>query len=212
MAFNPDTHHRRSIRLRGYDYSQPGAYFITVCTWQRNHLFGEVIDGEMVLNDLGKIVLEEWLAGCWIRPSITLGEFVVMPNHFHGIAIIGPGDHPRFPEIGMNPVGATCGRPFETGYPFETGRPPGDGSKHRQGDRRSPLRGPKPASVSALMSGFKSVVTRRINQHIGTTGFPVWQRNYWERLIRDEDEFFVLSEYIRQNPSQWQLDSLYSVT
>ncbi len=91
-------HHRRSIRLPGYDYAQAGAYFITLCTHNREHLFGEIVNGEMVLNDLGKIVHDEWNHTSIIRPTIELGEFVVMPNHFHAIMII---NHPE-------PVGAYC--------------------------------------------------------------------------------------------------------
>ena len=89
MPTDPATpHHRRSIRLPGYDYAQEGAYFITLCTHNREHLFGEIGNGEMVLNDLGKIVHDEWNHTSIIRPTIELGEFMVMPNHFHGIIII----------------------------------------------------------------------------------------------------------------------------
>jgi len=85
MPYNPDIHHRRSIRLPGYDYAQPGAYFITACTHNRECLFGDIVDRAMRLNDVGRIVAEEWIKTGTIRPEITLDEWVVMPNHFHGV-------------------------------------------------------------------------------------------------------------------------------
>lgn len=89
-AYDPNRHHRRSIRLKGYDYTQPGAYFITICTHERAHLFGAVVEGEMRLNEWGEIVREEWFKTAQIRPYVTLypDEFVLMPNHVHGIVWI----------------------------------------------------------------------------------------------------------------------------
>ncbi len=81
-------HHRRSIRLPGADYSVPGFYFVTMCAKNREHLFGEVIDGEMVLNEFGRVVSEEWEKSSTLRPNIVMDEFMVMPNHFHGIILI----------------------------------------------------------------------------------------------------------------------------
>ena len=87
MKFDPDVHHRRSIRLKGYDYSNAGAYFVTIVAWQREMLFGEIVDGNVLLNDFGQIVREEWERTAIVRPNVELGEYVVMPNHFHGILI-----------------------------------------------------------------------------------------------------------------------------
>src|SRR5215216_3689961 len=87
MKFDPNKHHRRSIRLPEYDYTQPGAYFVTIVAWQRQSLFGEIIDGQMVINELGKIVAEKWQ---WLTTQydyVELGAWVVMPNHFHGILV-----------------------------------------------------------------------------------------------------------------------------
>lgn len=97
MKFNPDIHHRRSIRLKRYDYSRAGAYFVTVCTQNRECVFGEIIDGEMALNDIGKIVADEWMKTGAIRNEIELDKWVVMPNHFHGIVMIRRGDRPVAP-------------------------------------------------------------------------------------------------------------------
>lgn len=88
MTYNPDIHHRRSIRLKEYDYSRSGAYFVTVCAWNRECLFGEILDGEMTLNEYGEILRQEWMQTGFVRPGITLDEYIVMPNHFHGILMI----------------------------------------------------------------------------------------------------------------------------
>ena len=99
MKFDPDIHHRRSIRLKGYDYSQAGAYFVTVVAWQREILFGEIVNGEMVLNEFGEIVRDEWERTVIVRPNVELGGYIIMPNHFHGILV--------FIDDGAYTVGAT---------------------------------------------------------------------------------------------------------
>jgi len=88
MPYDPDRHHRRSVRLKGYDYTQAGAYFVTLCTWQRECLFGEIVGGEMQLNDYGRVLEEEWLHTAVVRPNVDLDAFVIMPNHMHGIIVI----------------------------------------------------------------------------------------------------------------------------
>ena len=98
--YDPNKHHRRSIRLMGYDYSQPGFYFVTICTHQRQLLFGDVVDGMMVLNDLGEIVANEWVKTPTIRPNVKLDEWIIMPDHIHGIIAIT--------DIAQ-PAGAYCG-------------------------------------------------------------------------------------------------------
>ena len=92
MKYNPEIHHRRSIRLKGYDYGQAGLYFITICTWQRGHTLGAIEDGEMQLSQFGEIARDEWFRTAQLRPNITLAEFVVMPNHLHGIISIDDSD------------------------------------------------------------------------------------------------------------------------
>ncbi|GJQ59014.1 MAG: transposase [Candidatus Scalindua sp. AMX11] len=86
--YNPEKHHRRSIRLKEYDYSQPGAYFVTVCTWKRECLFGDVLHGEVSLNEYGQITMQEWIKTGTLRQNVVLDKYVIMPNHFHGILII----------------------------------------------------------------------------------------------------------------------------
>lgn len=147
MTYNPNIHHRRSIRLPGYDYAQAGAYFITICTDQRQCLFGEIRDGKMHLNEMGVIVRDEWEKSSEIRGEIELREFVVMPNHFHGIVIIQRSRVIR-PDA------------------------------HTTANITAKQWGPAPQSIGALVAGFKSIVTKRINQIRITPGLPVWQRNY----------------------------------
>ena len=171
-------HHRRSIRLPGYDYADAGAYFITICTHGRACLFGQVVDGEMRLNALGEIVREEWEKSATIRAEIEIGEYVIMPNHFHAIVMIGRGVRPDAP---------TENRPDTPTFPI----------------------GPKPKSIGALIAGFKSAATTRINQTRQTPGAPVWQRNYYEHMIRDEQSYQNIAAYILNNPRQWEADELF---
>ena len=164
---------RRSIRLRDYDYSQFGAYFVTICTHDRACIFGNIVDGEMCLNAIGEITAEEWTKSERVRGEIELDEWIVMPNHLHGIVWITHNSDNRN-------VGATG---------------------------RSPLpSGPKPRSIGAMVAGFKSAATKRINTILGTPGAPVWQRNYYEHVIRNEDALDRIRQYIRDNPSKWQDD------
>ncbi len=177
----PDNYHRRSIRLKGYDYSRQGAYFVTIVTWNRLCLFGEVVDEKMVLNDLGLIVQGEWFRSADVRREIELhpDELVVMPNHLHGIVwIVGEGDK------SAADVGATGRSPL----------------------REHPPRGPVPRSLGSFMAGFKSAATKRVNTMRGAPGAPVWQRNYYEHIIRDERSLNRIREYIAHNPLGWALD------
>jgi REP element-mobilizing transposase RayT len=110
MTFNPDIHHRRSIRLRDYDYSQVGAYFVTICAWQRECLFGEIVDGEMRLNEMGRIICAVWNDLPNHYRHVELDEFVAMPNHVHGIIVIVGGGfetrpkNPRTPPFLTPPI------------------------------------------------------------------------------------------------------------
>jgi REP element-mobilizing transposase RayT len=179
--YNPDIHHRRSIRMKGYDYSRPGVYFITLCVQGRECLFGEIVDGRMHTNQYGSIVQTEWTKTAEIRRDVILGEFVIMPNHFHGILRI---------------VGDAGGR---------INNQVGDRVK---GDRQVAPTGPKTKSVGAIMAGFKSAVTKRINTMRDTPGVPVWQRNYFEHIIRDNTDYNQIAEYILTNPQRWKEDRL----
>jgi putative transposase len=181
MKFDPQKHHRESSRMKGYDYSLTGAYFITLVSYQREMLFGEIENGEMKLNRRGEIVQEEWFRSADIRKEIRLysEEFVVMPNHVHGIVWI------------MDDV---IGSPSETGDNFVGA------------NGRSPLRNEhmKPKSLSSFVAGYKSSVTKRIRDELNETG--IWQRNYHDRIIRNENELDAIRKYIETNPMNWQKD------
>jgi len=157
---------RRSIRLQGYDYSQAGAYFVTVCAQGRECLFGDVVNGEMQPNDFGTIVADlwEWLASQY--GHVELDEWVIMPNHVHGIIVIS-GD---------------C----------------------RGGSRTAPTEKPKP--LGRLIGAFKTAATKRINEMRNTPGGKLWQRNYYEHIIRNDDELDRIRGYIDNNPAKWALD------
>ncbi len=193
MTYNSHIHRRRGTRLKGYDYTQPGAYFITICTQGRECLFGGVVDGNMQLNPLGHIARQCWLAIPDHFPHTVSDEFIIMPNHIHGIiwivekpsdAIVG-GTHAK---VGAQHKmgGATHASPLRT--------------------RPNPPRGPKRQSIGAIVGSYKSAVTKQINQHRGTPGMPVWQRNYYERVIRNHDSLNRIRQYILENPLRWHLD------
>lgn len=167
--FDPEKHHRRSIRLKDYDYARGGAYFVTVCTYNHQCLFGEIINGEMQLKNFGQIVSGEWLRTPQLRPNIVLDVFIVMPNHLHAILIIeGRGVLPYAPA------------PTNFRSPSQT--------------------------VGAIVRGFKSAVTKQVNEMRNTPGLEVWQRNYYEHIIRNENERNLIRQYIVYNPQKWEFD------
>lgn len=182
MVFNPDIHHRRSIRLRGYDYSQAGMYFVTICTQGRLCLFGDVVDGAMKLNDAGRLAHEEWRNTEVMRENIALHEFIVMPNHVHGIIEIA--------------VGARCTRPLSPRADD------GQGRVQLGRVQRAP-------TIGDVVRGYKSAVTKRVSQLHERHSLAVWQRNYFEHIIRDEDSYLKIAEYIQTNPQRWQMDTYH---
>ena len=211
--FNPEIHHRRSIRIPDYNYSRPGFYFITLCCSYREYLFGEIKDNIMILNDFGRIAYDEWIQSAKIRSEIELDEFVVMPNHFHAIVLInidgrkvnnsGRGDRPVAPTDSNNPV-----TPTDSNNPVA----PTDWAQNQLGDPPvAPTRptGPKSKSIGSLMAGYKSSVTKKINQLRHKPGEPVWQRNYFEHIIRDEKSLAQIRQYILDNPENWGKDEFY---
>lgn len=180
MNFNTNLHHRRSIRLQGYDYAQAGAYFVTICTQNREWLFGEVVDGEMRLSDAGQIVANEWINTLLLRPNVELDGWVVMPNHLHGIVVIVESYRG---DVGV--LHAPMGIPT--------------------------LRSPS-QTIGAIVRGFKSTVTKQINLLRKQNSAVLWQRNYYEHIIRDESELNEIREYIQNNPLKWEMDSLFQST
>jgi len=238
---DPNTARRRSTRLSGYDYRRPGIYFVTLCTQKKEPLFGQIIDGLMNLNDLGQIVVEEWIASAHIRREIELDEWVVMPNHLHGIVIIvdasiratdrspkgatgtssaqpadplsvgATGTSSAQPVAPLPVVGATGASSVQPVVPLSVGATGASSVQSVGATGRSPLprrraRGPGKRSLGALIAGFKSAATKRINILRGTPGKPVWQRNYYDHIIRNERELQNIRQYIHDNPLKWALD------
>ncbi|MCR4439469.1 MAG: transposase [bacterium] len=183
--YDPDRHHRRSIRLKGYDYTQPGAYFIPICAHERASLFGAVVGGEMVLNEYGRIVQTCWDAIPNHFPHAELDAFVVMQNHVHGMLWIVETDGAR------NRVRATHAWPLP---------------------RNARPSGPASGALGAIVGSFKSAVTRRINALRGTPGPPVWQRNYHQHILRNEGALNTIRRYIAENPLRWHLDRYNAAT
>lgn len=168
MSHSPSRHHRRSIRLPGYDYSQEGAYFVTVCTQNREFLFGEIVDGAMLLNDAGQIVCQCWRDIPAHFPQVVCDGFVVMPNHIHGILFV------------VDTLGAQHFSPLR-------GRPRGTSK-----------------TIGSIVRGFKIGVTKWMRQNEPVQN--VWQRNYYEHIIRSEEELNRIRQYIIHNPEQWETD------
>jgi REP element-mobilizing transposase RayT len=197
MNYDPQKHHRQSIRLRGYDYSWPGAYFITICSDNKQFLFGDIAEGQMHRNRYGEIVQEEWFRSATIRKEIELDAWMVMPNHVHGIVIITPvGAHGHVPELSIAPRGAAAHDVGAHGY-----APP---RAHGHVPLQIPPR--RPRSLATFVGGFKGTVKTRINEMRRTPRAPVWQENYYEHIIRNEDELNKIREYILTNPLRWAHD------
>jgi REP element-mobilizing transposase RayT len=170
MYYNFEIHHRRSIRIPDYDYSQPGYYFVTICTYNKECLFGRIVDGKMVLNEDGKIISKTWL---WLSEQYTyirLHEWIIMPNHLHGII-----------EYRDDCRGGSRTAPTVIKY--------------------------KP--LGRIIGAFKTVSTNRINTIQNTSDSRLWQRNYWEHVIRDENDLIRVRSYKINNPLKWSNDIYY---
>jgi len=175
--YNPTIHHRRSIRLKGYDYSQAGAYFITLCTKNRQYLFGNVVDGKMILNHAGMATQNCWLEIPKHFPNTILDEFVIMPNHIHGIIVINVGANNYSPQhLPQQNYLSVQSSPFQS--PSQT--------------------------IGSVIRGFKIGVTKWFRQN--TDVYDVWQRNYYEHIIRNDEELNAICQYIINNPLNWQED------
>jgi putative transposase len=157
MKYDPDFNHRQSIRLNGYDYSTSGAYFITICTHEREYLFGDIVNEMMEFNIFGNIARWHWQQLTQHHPNIIMDESILMPNHLHGIIVL------------------------ESSTDFKK-------------------------SISGIIRGFKTFSAKAINKERGLCGIPVWQRNYFDRIIRNELELDRVRQYIINNPQDWDAD------
>jgi len=199
--YNLYSHHRRSIRLKDYDYSSEGLYFITVNTDDRKCLFGEV-DQEMILNDAGKIANECWMDIPKHFPNAILHEHIVMPNHVHGII--------ELIENVSTYVGVENFQPLQS--------PNESLSKIDVGNiqtRRNEFQKMIPHSIGSIVKGFKIGVTKWFrNNSVGVENFqslskPIWQRNYYEHIIRNEQSYQRIAAYIINNPKNWKKDDFF---
>ena len=178
MKYDPIIHHRRSIRLAGYDYTRAGAYYITIVTWQREEIFGEVVNGEMQLSSMGRIAEENWRLIPKHFSHAELEAFVVMPNHIHGIIILD--DDIR---TGTTPA------------PIRTG------TINRAPTPTEQFQKPVAGSIPTIMRTYKASVSRRIQKEHHETN--IWQRNYYEHIIRDQADYERIGGYILSNPVNW---------
>jgi len=216
LVFDPETHLRGSIRLTGHDYTEPGSYFVTICVHDRLPRFGEVVDSQSVLSVAG-LMVESWWGNIERRfSSVLTGAYVVMPNHFHGIVMlgavagsdiyaIGQGGHsgpplqtravnPTITESNANFVGvARCGRPA---------------SDHGAATEKPPF-------LSDVIGWFKSVTTHDYGVGVRKFGWPpyhgrLWQRGFYDHVVRTDADLDRVSAYIANNPAQWTTDELYA--
>jgi putative transposase len=198
---NSGYHNRKSIRFRGYDYSLPGAYFITVCFHDFKHkLFGNVVGGNMVENNYGIIVRQCWNNLPAHYPHIQLNEFIIMPNHVHGIIVIrhsaSVGARSSRPDLprSSRPISVP-----DMSVLSEMGR---DNPVGR--DNHAPTRAP---TLGTIVAYFKYQSTKQINA-IRQHGIEkIWQRNYYDHIIRDDKSRYFIRQYIRNNPANWSTDS-----
>lgn len=195
-------HNRRSIRLRGYDYSHSGYYFVTICIDDRTkRLFGDVVDGEMVLNEIGSIVENELLITEKMRPNIKIDEYIIMPNHVHIVIDIRRGTLQRAQN--------TDGPCTWQRAPTEIGRD-GDemGLKSATTEPQIEQFGkPTSNSIPTIVRLIKSTTTKQINLLRHFSGKPVWQRDYYEHVVRNEKSLFLIRKYVRENPARWECDA-----
>ena len=183
MRYDPSRHHRRSIRLKGYDYSHPGLYFVTICTQWRECYFGEVIGASVQLSAIGEIANQYWLEIPNHFKNAVLEGFVVMPNHVHGIICIQEMNHHGRGVQLNTPTNATNIHDDRNYYSKIT---------------------PKKNTLSVIIRTYKGAVTTwcRQNEH----GYFQWQRNYHEHIVRNEKELNRIRKYIIENPSKWESD------
>lgn len=184
---------RKSIRYKNYDYSTTGYYFITICSYNKKNIFSEIIEKkvndvlneqEIILSNIGSIINEEILKSEKIRKEIRIDEFIIMPNHLHIIIEIFKSEN----------VGANGGSPDNNGNVLP------------MGECHSPLQ-MKPKSLSSFVSGLKSSVTKRVKEFKKNNNYVVWQRNYFDRVVRNEEELYNIRNYVRYNHYNWQCDN-----
>jgi putative transposase len=210
--------------LKGYDYTRPGAYYVTICLQDKySLLLGDVLNEMVLLSHFGEIVRKCWNQLPRHYPNVKLGEFIVMPNHVHGVIwLIDPEECAGAGDVGAG-LQNSCAKDVKPARTIDDCRDCHDardedisdgvynGDDSKEGDRREikarvvrKPSGVKRYPLPEVVRGFKTFSARRINELRGTPGVSVWQRNYWEHIVRNEDELRRISEYIANNPRQWE--------
>lgn len=181
QSFRPMLRDRKHIRLRNFDYASDGWYFVTICTQNRESYFGEINDQQMVLTGIGEIARQLWTEIPVHFPMAELGEFVVMPNHVHGI-------------IGIHRTAVACNSPTACNIPTK--------------NQYMATISPKPGTLSAMIRSYKSAVTKRCHDnHISNFG---WQSRFHDHIIRNQDEFDRIEKYIMENVANWEEDKFFT--
>ena len=224
---------RKNIRLKGYDYSKPGLYFITICCQGREMLFGQIENGKMILNEYGKIVEQEWIKTPKIRNNVKLHEFTVMPNHFHAIVqityrvfnesnnvfIVGSYCNTTLHENGNTTPQKndnTTQQKNDNTTIYKNGNTPQQEKNNNTNQQNeNPLPGQpdnkrSPSNtLGAIVRGFESAVTKQINVLRNMPGESVWQRNFHDHIIRNKTEYYKIKNYIINNPGNWKNDIFF---
>ncbi|NCC99824.1 MAG: transposase [Bacteroidia bacterium] len=204
MTYNPAKHHCRSIRLKGYDYSQSGLYFITICCQNKACIFGHIENGIMIMNHAGQMVENEWLRLPQRFHNIQSHEFIVMPNHFHAILEI-VGSTPTVDQNITNPVGSTLVVDLNN---IDNGQPQGIAPTIAPTTEN-----PTEKTIGEIVGAFKSITTVEYVRGVKKNNWQaidkrLWQRNYHEHIIRNEQSYINISNYIINNPVNWDEDVL----
>jgi REP element-mobilizing transposase RayT len=200
MTYDPDIHHRQSLRWNKHNYSSPGFYYVTICIQDHRSLLGNVQSGVMNLNDAGEMVDAAWLRIPMQFPTIQLDEHITMPNHFHGIIQIVGRETVGVPPVGTQRSAMPAGR---------AGTRPAPTLGSAMPTYRAPTRGAP--TLGDVVGGFKSQTTDEYIVGVDQVDWPrfqkhFWQRNYYDHVIRDHDELEKIRDYIRKNPLRWTLD------
>ncbi len=192
-----------SARLKNWDYGSNAIYFVTICTHERKHFFGEITNGKMILNEIGELAAKEWLKTPEIRSdmNLELGEFVIMPNHFHALITIGKNNYnirtDATPQISNNSRTDAMLGVSENALPLSD-------AKHRVYTNMK--FGPQSKNLASIIRGFKSSVT--INARKTNPQFA-WQTRFHDHIVRDFDSYHRIEQYIQNNPGKWAEDGFY---
>ena len=168
--------HRRSIRLKGFDYRWPGAYFVTICTFHKRCVFGAILESGVRLSPEGKVAQQAWVDIPKHFPHAEAGPFVIMPNHVHGIIILN--------ALPAGRRGTACRAPTSFGRPVA-------------------------GSLSTIVRSYKSAVTRTVHLRRPFSTPPLWQRGFYERVVRGEEDLRRIAEYLEENPRRWAEDEYF---